>query len=65
MGVTKRHIGWQKYEDIIEEQIRSPLTNMLINNIATQVSGSGEYEEYSYEDSFKDSGQEEMIHIPE
>lgn len=28
---TNKKIGWQKYEDVIESQIKSPLANMLIS----------------------------------
>lgn len=64
--VSKLNIGWQKYEDIIEEQIRSPLTGLFINSIATQVSGSGELEENIYDDHvFQEGGVEDMVQIPE
>jgi len=32
----KRKIGWQKYEDVIEGQINSPLLEMISNSIANQ-----------------------------
>jgi hypothetical protein len=39
-----RKIGWQKYEDVIQSEMYSPLANMLFDEIATDVEPEG-YEE--------------------
>ena len=44
--MSKRTIGWQKYEDVLENQLSSPLVRMLLEQ-AMQASG-GEDEEPAY-----------------
>jgi len=34
---TNKKIGWQKYEDVIESQIKSPLASMLINSFLDEM----------------------------
>jgi hypothetical protein len=47
----KRKIGWQKYEDIIESQINSPLLNTILSNISKKIEDDPQYENSSsYED---------------
>ena len=47
----KRKIGWQKYEDIIESQINSPLLNTILSNISKKIEDDPQYEDSSsYED---------------
>jgi len=50
---NKFTIGWQKYEDLIEKQLDSPILNMLFEKIHEKTKGmeedseeSEEYEEY-------------------
>jgi hypothetical protein len=43
-----RKIGWQKYEDVIQSEMYSPLANMLFDEIATDVEPE-EYEEEEME----------------
>lgn len=42
---TNKKIGWQKYEDVIENQIKSPLASMLIGAILENMDGEEEMEE--------------------
>ena len=47
----ERKIGWQKYEDIIESQINSPLLNTILNSINKKVEEESAYDDnVSYED---------------
>lgn len=55
-----RKIGWQKYEDLLEQQIKSPLSGLLIG--AMLQSGSDEEEEEMIEER---SDQPMLIAIPE
>lgn len=55
-----RKIGWQKYEDLLEQQIKSPLSGLLIG--AMLQSGSDEEEEEMIEEH---SDQPMLIAIPE
>lgn len=54
----KRKIGWQKYEDLIEQQLSSPLLEMVKNKMLEDISPaeSSEYEETTeYEDEAQGS----------
>ena len=48
----KLKIGWQKYEDLIEQQLSSPLLEMIKNKMLEDVSPTetSEYEDTEYED---------------
>lgn len=47
----KLKIGWQKYEDVIEKQISSPMINTLMENIMNQmVDYKSQYDEDSEDD---------------
>jgi hypothetical protein len=64
MSKHTKKIGWQKYEDMIEQQLSSPLLETIIQNIAMQ--NIGEYainEEDDDEDyeSTQDKKQDEKI----
>ncbi len=54
----ERKIGWQKYEDIIESQINSPLLNTILNSINKKVE-----EESAYDDNVSYEDQEETEEI--
>ena len=43
-----RKIGWQKYEDVIQSEMYSPIANMIFDEIATDVEPE-EYEEEEME----------------
>jgi hypothetical protein len=60
----KQQIGWQKYEDVLEKQLSSPITQMLVNQM---IAGAEEEEEEdeSYEDSIRDVSQTPLIQISE
>lgn len=45
----KLKIGWQKYEDLLEQQLSSPLINMLTSKLAETE------EEETYEDTYEES----------
>ena len=44
--MKKRKIAWQKYEDLIEQQMSSPLLDILANKMATIQEEEEETEEY-------------------
>jgi hypothetical protein len=48
----KKQIGWQKYEDALEKQLVSPITQMLSQKFSTQ---NEEEEEEDYEDTDPDN----------
>lgn len=56
-----RKIGWQKYEDLLEQQIKSPLSGLLIGAML-QANGEIEGEEEISEDQID---QPMLIAIPE
>ena len=39
-----RKIGWQKYEDVIQSEMHSPMANILFDDLASEVD-EDEYEE--------------------
>ncbi len=71
MSTKKNKIAWQKYEDLIEQQMSSPLLDILsskISNIASEEyeEESGEEEvEYVYEDAGPTAAQNIMLPISE
>ena len=32
-----RKIGWQKYEDVIQSEMYSPMANILIDDLASEI----------------------------
>ncbi len=57
MAKKKRNIGWQKYEDQLENQMSSPLMNTILTGFTKQLPKiENEYEqEVEYEDEEDDS----------
>ena len=39
-----RKIGWQKYEDVIQSEMYSPMANILFDDLASEIDEE-EYEE--------------------
>lgn len=52
----ERKIGWQKYEDIIEQNISSPIMDSILDKLADK---TVEDEDEGYKDSYSDSESEE------
>ena len=64
---SKRKIGWQKYEDVLERQLRSPMMRIFLNQIieAQQYSQADDNQEESYFDQEKGSNsKEEDLMLP-
>ena len=40
-----RKIGWQKYEDVIQSEMYSPIANMLFDDIASEIEEEEEFDE--------------------
>jgi len=60
LGVNmKRKIGWQKYEDIIEQNISSPLMNSIMEKFNNLVDPSSDKEESNTWESSYDDEEEE------
>lgn len=57
MKVSKKRIGWQKYEDNIEEQINSPLNKILINSMLPGI----EQEDESLQEDEENVGSSTLI----
>lgn len=55
----EKKIGWQKYEDIIEENISSPIMDSILNKLAEKAS---EDEDEGYKDSYSESEETEETH---
>ena len=53
--MTKRQIGWQKYEDAVEEQLSSPLIQLAINQAMP---------EYIHPEEMKEQEEEGVIEDP-
>ena len=49
----EKKIGWQKYEDIIEQNISSPIMDSILDKFSDKVEGEG------YQDSYSDSEESE------
>jgi hypothetical protein len=47
----KYKIGWQKYEDVVEQNLSSPIMDMIANSISSLASKQEEYEEYEEEEN--------------
>lgn len=58
---TNKKIGWQKYEDVIESQIKSPLATMLINSFLEEM----EVEDLESTEEKEESTNPLMMAIPE
>ena len=50
MKHTKKKIGWQKYEDLIEKQMSSPLLKTIIQQMAVYAEEDDEEESEDYEE---------------
>ena len=48
--MTKQQIGWQKYEDVLEKQLTSPITQMLVNQVISKLEEDAEEEAYAVEE---------------
>ena len=59
----KRKIGWQKYEDLIEQQLSSPLLEMIKNKMLEDVSPP-ETSEYEENTEYEDEAQGAMSILP-
>tara|TARA_B100001559_G_C16490852_1_gene618383 strand:- start:1081 stop:1506 length:426 start_codon:yes stop_codon:yes gene_type:complete len=53
----KLKIGWQKYEDLLEKQLASPLLNLLTSKLTE----TEEEEEEVYEEKYMDSEEEDSM----
>lgn len=53
----KLKIGWQKYEDLLEKQLASPLLNLLTSKLTE----AEEEEEEVYEEKYMDSEEEDSM----
>lgn len=61
----KKKIGWQKYEDLIEEQMDSPLLNMLTQKMqSSNLDLDGDFDDLSKEDMEALSAFQQQIMIP-
>jgi len=49
-----RKIGWQKYEDVIQSEMYSPMANILIDDLASEI-------EEQYDDEDEMQGQETLF----
>lgn len=66
--MKKYKIGWQKYEDVIEQQVSSPamknlMKNMLMNH-STRHDDEEDYEESEIDEIGSDDGSNDMLMIP-
>ncbi len=57
MSNKKLKIGWQKYEDLLEKQLASPLLNLLTSKLTE----TEEEEEEVYEEKYMDSEEEDSM----
>lgn len=63
MKTGNKKIGWQKYEDVIESQIRSPLSSLLFASIKMSNEEADQEENFDIEDDNQENGV--IISIPE
>lgn len=61
--MKKNKIGWQKYEDLIEQQLSSPLLEMIKNKMLEDVSPP-ETSEYEENTEYEDEAQGAMSILP-
>ena len=66
---TKKEIGWQKYEEVIKEQINSPVLKEILEEIKINTSVMSDMdsdeEEMEYEDEDGEAEHRLLISIPE
>ena len=53
---TKLKIGWQKYEDLVEKQLNSPLLQTITNSLMREYVEEDETDDVAYEDVKEESG---------
>jgi hypothetical protein len=53
MKQTKKKIGWQKYEDLIEKQMSSPLLKTIIQQMIVYSEEEDEEDEYEEMEAYK------------
>ena len=53
MKQTKKKIGWQKYEDLIEKQMSSPLLKTIIRQMIVYSEDEDEEDEYEEMEAYK------------
>jgi len=53
MKQTKKKIGWQKYEDLIEKQMSSPLLKTIIQQMIVYSEDEDEEDEYEEMEAYK------------
>ena len=53
MKQTKKKIGWQKYEDLIEKQMSSPLLKAIIQQMIVYSEDEDEEDEYEEMEAYK------------
>jgi hypothetical protein len=67
MKKGKFKIGWQKYEDLMEKQLSSPMLSMIMRNIALQnfnMEDAEDDDERDIEDLFNDQSMKTPAIIP-
>ena len=60
--IGKKQIGWQKYEDVLEKQLASPITQMLVNQVISRLEIEDEEE---YDETVEPVSQTPLISISE
>ncbi|NBO99251.1 MAG: hypothetical protein EBU90_03870 [Proteobacteria bacterium] len=62
----KLRIGWQKYEDVIEKQLSSPLLGNILENIMTQTIDkmTQDYEDEDEDESYEDNISSKPTQMP-
>lgn len=63
MKTRNKKIGWQKYEDVIESQLRSPLSNLLFASIKMSHDEANQEENFDIEDDNQEN--DVIISVPE
>jgi hypothetical protein len=62
---TTKQIGWQKYEEVIKDQLSSPVLRDILEEIQKDLLEEDDYLEGDYEDKQLSSEQQFIIPIPE
>ena len=60
--IGKKQIGWQIYEDVLEKQLASPITQMLVNQVISRLEIEDEEE---YDETVEPVSQTPLISISE
>lgn len=61
---NKRQIGWQKYEDLLEQQLSSPLLRLLIDSAMEDAEDEGDsYDSYSQDHPSRQDEQDTALPI--